>query len=139
MNSECIFCRIAAGNAPASVVAESPEVLAFMDLNQPAPGHILVIPRAHVRDIYGLDADIAAEIFQVTVEVARAVKTALRPDGLNLFQANERAGQQEVFHFHIHILARFAGDRERVHFGWHNHQPPRNELDRLAAQVRAAL
>jgi histidine triad (HIT) family protein len=139
MSEDCIFCRIAAGTAPASIIAETPDALAFMDIDQPTPGHVLVIPRTHVQDIYGLEDELAAEVFNLTVQVAKAVKLALAPDGLNLLQANERAGQQEVFHFHVHIIARYLGDRDRIRLGWRPNLPARDELDRLAAEIRAAL
>jgi histidine triad (HIT) family protein len=139
MTQDCIFCRIAAGAATASLVAETPAALAFMDINQPTPGHVLVIPRRHVQDIYTLDEATAAAVFQLTVQVAQAVKIALRADGINLYQSNERAAGQDVFHFHMHIMARFAGDRDRVRVFWHPDLPPRAELDRLAARIRTAL
>jgi histidine triad (HIT) family protein len=137
MSEDCIFCRIAAGTAPASIVAETPAALAFMDIDQPTPGHVLIIPRAHVQDIYGLEDGLAAEVFRLTVRVAKAVKLALAPDGLNLIQANERAGQQEVFHFHVHVVARYLGDRDRIRLGWRPDLSARAELDRLAAEIRA--
>ena len=139
MSEDCIFCRIAAGTAPASIIAETPEALAFMDIDQPTPGHVLIIPRAHVRDIYELDDEVAAAVFRLTVRVAKAVKLALAPDGLNLLQSNERAGQQVVFHFHMHVIARYLGDRDRIRLGWQNNHPAFAELERIAARIRAAL
>ena len=139
MPEDCIFCRIATGTASASIIAETPDALAFMDIDQPTLGHVLVIPRTHIRDIYGLDDELVAEVFRLTVQVAKAVKRALKPDGLNLLQANERAGQQDVFHFHVHIMARYFGDRDHVRLGWQNDYPAGAELDRLAATIHAAL
>jgi histidine triad (HIT) family protein len=139
MSEDCIFCRIATGTAPASLVAETSDALAFMDINQPTPGHVLVIPRAHVPDIYEMEAAMAASVFELTVQVAKAVKLALTPDGLTLIQANERAGQQRVFHFHMHIIARYFGDGDRIRLGWRINLPAPLELDRLAADIRAAL
>jgi histidine triad (HIT) family protein len=135
----CIFCRIASGDAPASLIAETHLALAFMDINQPTPGHVLVIPRPHVRTIDDLDAETGAAVFALTLETAKAVKQAVNADGLNLFQANEAAGQQEVFHFHMHIIARFTGDRDRIRFGWRADLPARDELDLLADAIRARL
>jgi histidine triad (HIT) family protein len=139
MSEDCIFCRIAAHTAPASIVAETSDTLAFMDINQPTLGHVLVIPRAHVRDIYEMEAEVAASVFKLTVQVAKAVKLALAPDGLTLIQANERAGQQHVFHFHMHIVARYFDDGDRVRLGWKTNLPAPDELDRLAAEIRTAL
>jgi histidine triad (HIT) family protein len=139
MSEDCLFCRIAAGTAPASIVAETSDALAFMDINQPTPGHVLVVPRAHVRDIYEMEPDVAASVFKLTVQVAKAVKLALAPDGLTLIQANERAGQQHVFHFHMHIVARYFGDGERIRLEWKTNLPAPIELDRVAAEIRTAL
>lgn len=139
MSDDCIFCRIVAGKAPASIVAETADALAFMDINQPTPGHVLIIPKAHIENIYGLDEATTAAVFGLTVEVAKAVKAALRPDGLDLIQANERAGQQEVFHFHVHVVARYIGDRDRFHLGWRPNLPSRAELDRLAAEIKSQM
>lgn len=139
MAEDCIFCRIVARQAPASIVAETSAALAFMDINQPTPGHVLIIPKAHIQDIYGMDAETGAEVFRLTLEVAKAVKAAVQADGLNLVQANEAAGQQDVFHFHMHIVARFEGDRDRVGFSLHRNMPSRDELDRLAASIKARM
>jgi histidine triad (HIT) family protein len=111
---ECVFCAIIEGRAPAEVVFENEETLAFMDINPANPGHTLVIPKRHVRNVYELDEETAAAVMKVTVGVARAIKRALQPDGMNLVQSNERAGGQEIFHFHIHIVPRWYGDGLRL-------------------------
>jgi histidine triad (HIT) family protein len=110
----CIFCDIVEGRAAAEVVFEDEETLAFMDINPANPGHTLVIPKRHVRDIYELDDETAAAVMKVTVRVARAVKRSLQPDGMNLVQSNERAASQEIFHFHMHVIPRWYGDGLRL-------------------------
>lgn len=139
MPEECIFCRIVARQAPASIVAETEDALAFMDINQATDGHVLIIPKQHVENIYELDEATADAVFRLTVAVAKAVKAALKPDGLNLLQANEPAGQQEVFHFHNHVIARYHGDRDRIRFGWKAEFPPRAHLDTLAETIATAM
>ena len=111
---DCIFCAIVEGRAPADAVFEDEETLAFMDINPANPGHTLVIPKRHVRDIYELDEETAAGVMKATVRVARAIKRALQPDGMNLVQSNERAAGQEIFHFHVHIIPRWHGDGLRL-------------------------
>ena len=110
----CIFCDIVESRAPADVVFEDEETLAFMDINPANPGHTLVIPKQHVRNIYELDGEAAAAIMKATVRVAKAIKRALQPDGMNLVQSNERAGGQDVFHFHMHVIPRWYGDGLRL-------------------------
>jgi histidine triad (HIT) family protein len=111
---DCIFCTIVEGRAPAEVVFEDEETLAFMDINPANPGHTLVIPKRHVRNLYGLDEETAAAVMRTTVRVANAIEAALQPDGMNLVQSNERAGGQEIFHFHLHIIPRWYGDGLRL-------------------------
>jgi len=113
-HKDCIFCAIIEGRAAAEVVFEDEETLAFMDINPANPGHTLVIPKRHVRNVYELDDEAAAAVMKVTVRVARAIKKALQPDGMNLVQSNERAASQEIFHFHIHVIPRWYGDGLRL-------------------------
>ena len=107
---ECIFCAIAEGRAPASVVYEDEQTVAFMDTHPAARGHTLVIPRRHFRNVYDIDPKAAAAVTRTTVRVAKAVRAALQPDGMNIFQSNERAAFQSVFHYHVHIVPRWMGD-----------------------------
>lgn len=106
----CPFCAIADGTAPASVILDDGKVLAFMDLRQAVDGHVLVVPRRHVPDIYALAADEAAGVMQAAVRIAQALRDRYDPPGLNLWQSNGEAGGQEVGHFHLHVHPRQSGD-----------------------------
>ena len=135
MDVACPFCAIASGAAPASVILDDGKVLAFMDWRQAVPGHVLVIPRQHVPDIYALADDEAAAVMQAAVRVARALRAASDPPGLNLWQSNGEAGGQEVFHFHLHVHPRQVDDGLlRV---YPNGVPPQSDADELAAIARA--
>lgn len=140
MAAPCVFCAIAAGREPASVVWEGALALAFMDLRQPTPGHVLVIPRAHIPDLLSLDDGTGAALMAGVARVARAVADAFAPDGLNLWQSTGAAAGQEVFHLHLHVLPRRIGDGLfRVYGGAPPRPSPRAALDSLAAEVRARL
>ncbi len=90
--------------------------------------------------ISALDAATGAEVFALTIEGGEGGQgRASRRMGWNLLQANERAGQQDVFHFHLHVMARYTGDRDRVHLGWHPHLPARAELDALAERIKRQM
>ena len=104
---ECIFCRIISGQAPAHVVDETDRVIAFLSLEN----HPLVVPRAHIPDIFALDDATAADVMQEAVTIANAVKHGLGCDGVYLTQANGEAAGQDVFHFHLHVYPRWHGDR----------------------------
>jgi histidine triad (HIT) family protein len=133
----CVFCKIVAGQIPASVVAEDERAIAFMDIGAVNPGHVLVAAKAHAENLYGLDDDSAAAVFRMTVRVARAIRGAFAPAGLNLFQANGAIAGQTVFHFHLHVLPRVEGDGMAL--AWPVKNPPRDELQRNAEKLRAAL
>lgn len=106
MSVRCAFCDIVERRAPASIVAEGAHVLSFMDLRQPVPGHVLVVPRQHVEALYDLPDAVAAEMMRLAVRVARAARAQYDPPGLNLWQSNGHAGGQEVPHVHLHIQPR---------------------------------
>lgn len=112
--SECIFCRIVAGTAPSATIYQDDLVVAIMDVNPAADGHCLVVSREHAPTIFDLSEDAALASMRAALRVAGAIREALRPDGLNLIQANGRAAFQTVDHFHLHVVPRWAGDAIRL-------------------------
>ena len=137
--SDCIFCGIVLRAVTASIIYDDELTMAFMDMRQPNRGHVLVVPKTHVRDILTLDDATGAAIMSTVARVARAVQAALAPDGMNIFQSNGEAAGQEVFHLHMHVLPRRAGDGLLRMDDASPEMPPRAELDELAAVLRAAI
>lgn len=133
---DCVFCRIVRGELPASKIHEDEHTLSFMNIMAAHPGHALVIVKPHRKDILELDDALAAAVFQATTRVAKAIKAATGCDGVTLFQANEVAGGQTVFHFHIHVLPRYNDDK-LLPF-WPAAAPSRDALDAMAARLRDA-
>lgn len=133
----CVFCRIAKGELPASKVYEDESTIAFMDLQSVNPGHMLVVVKPHRANIYELDDDLAGAAMRTAAKMARAAKKAYGCEGVTLFQANEPAGAQTVFHFHIHVLPRWEGDGMAL--AWPAKNPTREALEEMAAKLRAAL
>jgi histidine triad (HIT) family protein len=113
LSDGCVFCAIAAGDRPAHVIAESDRALAFLDLNPATEGHTLVIPRTHAADIWNLGPEDGAAVWTLVRQTATLLRERLVPDGMTLMQANGKAGWQHVFHFHMHVLPRWNGDRLR--------------------------
>jgi len=110
-HADCVFCGIVVGTAPRhEVIADTPGACAFMNANPAGFGHVLVIPKMHATDIWDLQDRDAEAVWDLVRQIAAAAKRAFDPDGLNLFQANGRAGWQSVFHFHIHVVPRWEGD-----------------------------
>jgi histidine triad (HIT) family protein len=135
--SDCVFCKIMAKRIPATLVHEDHATLAFMDIGQVNPGHVLVACKAHVENVYGLDDVQAAAVFRSAARVARAIRAAFNPPGLSIYQANGKPAGQTVFHFHLHVLPRH--DADGMQLVWPVKNPPREKLEEYAAQIRAQL
>ncbi len=106
----CIFCSIVTGEAPAHVIWEDDHTLAFLDIAPFAPGHTLVIPKAHTEDFWSVDEDSAAALMRSAHRVADRLRTKLEPEGMNLLQATKAVAFQTVFHLHLHVIPRWSHD-----------------------------
>jgi histidine triad (HIT) family protein len=135
--SSCIFCRIVAGEVPSAKVYEDELTLAFMDIGQVNPGHVIVAVKPHRETILDLDDALASAVFRTAARVARAAEAALHPGGITVLQANRKPGWQTVPHMHLHVLPRHDGDG--VGLTWPAKNPPFPELQSLAEKLRAAL
>lgn len=135
--NDCVFCRIVAGQIPATVVHEDEHTLAFMDIGQVNPGHTLVALKAHAENIYALADDQAAAVAQASARVARAIRESFAPQGLSVYQANGAPAGQTVFHYHVHLLPRYDGDGMQL--TWLVKNPAREKLEEYAQEIRTAL
>jgi histidine triad (HIT) family protein len=135
--SDCVFCRIVAKQIPATVVHEDEHTLAFMDLGQVNPGHVLVTLKTHVENVFNLEPQQASALGVASARVARAIRDAFAPQGLSVYQANGKAAGQTVFHYHVHLVPRHDGDGMAL--SWPVKNPPREQLEAHAAKIRASL
>lgn len=137
MDLGCEFCQIVRGERRARVVADAADALAFFPLRPVCPGHTLVIPKTHVRDLWAAGSLPGAGLMQAVISVGRAIDTALRPDGLNLISSAGEAASQTVFHLHLHVVPRWAGDG--LGNIWPLSPPLSDEVkDKAAVAIRAA-
>ncbi len=137
MTEDCIFCKIASKQAPASAVYEDGQILAFMDIRPVREGHTLIIPKKHYVDIFDTPPEVLAEVYKVTKKVAAAVKAATGADGISIVQQNGSAAGQDIFHSHVHVIPRFEGQRIR-RFGELT-VASREALDKAAEKIRKQL
>jgi len=135
----CPFCKMVRHELPSVVIQEDKDILVIMDLYPATLGHILVLPKQHVEDIYQMSADLGAHIMAAAITVAKAVKQQLSPVGLNLIQSNETAAGQTVPHFHLHIVPRYKDDHVLLRFGHGNVPAKTEELERTALMIRSGL
>ncbi len=139
--SNCIFCHIVAGEAPASFVYRDETVSAFLDVQPVVTGHVLVIPNYHTADLAGLDDGSGSRMFVIGRRIAAGLRASGLPcEGVNLFLADGAIAGQTVFHSHLHVIPRYAGDG----FGLSippltRGAPARAELDDQAERIRDGL
>jgi histidine triad (HIT) family protein len=134
---DCIFCAIARRRAPARIVSEAERTVAFLDISPLTPGHALVIPKTHTVDLLTCPADDLAAVAISAQRLAAVMLPAMGADGVNLLHSTGAAAWQTVFHFHVHVLPRYAGDGLPLPFRRVPGDPA--ELDRYAERLRAAF
>ncbi|RXK46440.1 HIT family protein [Halorientalis pallida] len=138
MTDDCPFCAIVSGDAPASVVYETDDTIAFADIAPVTEGHTLVIPTAHSSGLAGLDPGTGGQLFRVGQEIAAALRASDVPtEGINLFLADGEIAGQEGLHVHLHVIPRTGDDG--VTLGFERSEPGRDRLDTIADAVAAEL
>ncbi|MFC7320186.1 HIT family protein [Halobacillus campisalis] len=135
-DKDCIFCKIISRDIPSAKVYEDEEVYAFLDISQVTKGHTLVIPKTHTQDIYSTDEQTAEQLFARVPKVAKAIKTAFQPIGMNLLNNNEEPAGQSVFHLHIHLIPRY-GKEDGFNPEWtvHSDDYTTEDLQKMAYEI----
>ena len=137
MSADCVFCKIRDGKLPAMKVYEDERTLVLMDINPLNAGHCLVVTKTHAATIWeASEADLQAAI-TVAKKIALALREAVKPDGLNLLQANGAAAFQSVPHFHLHLIPRWNNDGKG--FDWTLVPGDRAQIVQIGERVREAL
>jgi histidine triad (HIT) family protein len=132
VDENCLFCKIVAGEIPATRVAEDERTVTFMDINPATRGHVLVVPREHSRDLLEIDPEDLAAVAGAGRQIARTMPERLGAAGVNLINSCGRAAWQTVFHFHLHVIPRYDGDPLRL--PW---TPEPGDRDEIAEAARA--
>ena len=133
---DCIFCKIIAGEIPAEKVYEDADTLAFLDIKPANPGHVLVIPKRHSRNLLDIPENEWLDVMKTVRRLAPIVKKATGAPGINLSMNNEPAAHQIVFHAHVHIIPRFEGD---AHKPWAQREYTGDEAKEVAEKIRDTL
>ena len=135
--ADCIFCKIIAGEIPASKVYEDDQVLAFLDISQVTPGHTLVVPKQHFRNLLEMDADSTSQLFSRVPDIARKVMKVTKAKGMNILNNNEEIAGQTVFHTHVHLAPRYE-ETDDLQISFETHEPDFTALAELAAKIAQA-
>jgi histidine triad (HIT) family protein len=135
LDDDCIFCKIIRGEIPCFRVLEDDDVLAFMDVNPIAAGHVLVVPKHHSKDIMETPPEWVGKAFAGAGRAAQAVRKTLNPEGINIVQANGPGAKQSVFHLHVHVIPRSSGDG--LTMNWELIPGDMDDIGKLAEQIAA--
>ena len=111
---DCIFCKIVAGELPATIVDEDERTISFMDISPATRGHALVIPREHSADLLTVEREDLTAVALAAQRLAGRMKERLSADGVNLLNSCGAVAFQTVFHFHLHVIPRYEGDSLRL-------------------------
>ena len=135
--SDCIFCKIVAGEIPATKVFEDDACVAFLDIGPVGEGHVLLVPKVHAASIEDLSSADASSVLANLPALVRAVRSAVGGAGLNVLQNNGAIAGQAVMHVHFHLIPRKAGDA--FTFNWPAGRYPPGRMDELGQAIRQAL
>lgn len=131
--SDCIFCKIAAGEIPCRKIYEDEKTLAFMDVANDVDGHILVIPKAHNKNILDCEPDVLNAVIRSVQKVSLHLTGRCGYDGVNLLNASDESAGQSVLHFHIHLIPRKQGDQIDA---WPDFKGAKQDIDALYQRLK---
>ena len=137
MNEDCIFCKIISKKAPAVIVFEDPNSIAFLDIHPLNPGHTLVVPKKHYPSMVEMPPDEVGKAFVSVSKVTRGVMKASKAEGISIGQSNGRAASQEVFHMHVHVIPRYIHE---LPSGFPERKTATTaELEQIGRKIKAAI
>ena len=134
MAEDCLFCGIVAGDVPGQIVDSDEHTVAFMDINPATRGHALVVPRRHSADLMDVSDEDLTNTMLAARRLARRIRDTLDPDGFNILNSCGAAAWQTVFHFHVHVIPRYADDPLKL--PWVPGPGDADEISAVAEQLR---
>ncbi|MGH7458333.1 MAG: HIT family protein [Longimicrobiaceae bacterium] len=135
-NPACVFCRIIGGDETVSVIHEDQEVIAFLDVQPLHPGHLLVVPKEHFKNLFYVPEELAARAFAVARRIMPGLRKATGCRAINLFSPNGAHGGQDVFHFHLHLIPVPEGEPFPLQLPHPDAEvPSRSQLDVMAVRI----
>ena len=132
--SDCIFCKIANGEIPAATLYEDDDFRVILDLGPASKGHSLILPKSHAANIYELPDETAAKAMVLAKKMATMLRDGLNCDGFNIVQNNGEIAGQTVFHFHMHLIPRKAGDQAVPE--WEHLSLPDDEMKEICDKMK---
>jgi len=134
--TDCIFCKIIEGKIPSIKVFENEKIIAFLDISPVNPGHVLVMPKKHFKNIFDVPEDLLCETVKISKKIASSLIKAKLAQGINIGINNELAAGQLVMHLHVHVMPRLENDGFKH---WQGKAYPKDQAEKIADEIRKAL
>ncbi len=131
--TDCIFCKIVNGEIPSEKVYEDEGVFAFLDIKPFTNGHTLIIPKKHYDNIFDIPEELLSKIAIVSKKVSGKLKEKLEADGISIAISNGKVAQQDIFHFHLHVIPRYAKDNFKF---THVNNKNNEDISLIAKKIR---
>lgn len=129
----CIFCKIISGDIPSATIYEDNEFKVILDRFPSAKGHVLILPKVHVANIFEIDSQLCGRLYSLAVKVAGVMKKTMNFDGMNVLQNNGEAAGQTVHHFHVHLIPRYKDDN--ISIKWNTMDLTDNEIEIIRKEL----
>ena len=134
-DDNCIFCKLANGVFPTNTIYEDEDFRVILDAEPVSKGHALILPKEHYKNIYDLDDAVAAKILPLAKKLASEMTEKLGADGFNILQNNNEVAGQSVFHYHMHLIPRYA-DGVITDVTWGHTNFSDEEMDQIFTKIR---
>ena len=131
-DDNCIFCKLANGEIPTMSLYEDEDFNVIFDAGPATLGHALILPKEHFKNVFEIDEEIQAKAYKLAKKLAQPLTEVFGADGINILQNNNEAAGQTVFHYHIHLIPRYDG--EKAMMAW---VPGQQDQEKLEKGLRA--
>ena len=135
-DENCIFCKIIAGEIPSRTIFENEDFKVILDVNPASKGHALILPKNHCANIYEIDEDLLAKAAKLAKKLAEHMSGQLKCDGFNILQNNGEVEGQTVFNFHIHLIPRYHGMKNKDLLNWTHEEFTAEEQDQICEKIK---
>ena len=132
-DNNCIFCKIAGGEIPSSTLYEDEMVRVILDISPASKGHALILPKEHYANLYEISDEMASHVIKTAKKMAKKMQEELGVEGLNVLQNNGELAGQTVFHYHMHLIPRYQGDK--VNMKWENGELSESSKEELVKKL----
>jgi histidine triad (HIT) family protein len=137
--SDCVFCKIIKGEIPSFKVFENDDVLAIADINPISRGHVLIIPKRHIENMWEATEEELVTVMRTAKKLVHAIKDAINPDGVAVLQLNGKAVNQVVMHYHFHLIPRSGDEGKLSMTEWELIPGNMEEIKQTAGKITAAI